>query len=141
MHGQFHPMDWSPKVLLKTMLDKLFEGPPTVDQYVRLFEKFILENGGRAQKNGVPLTYMEIMGLWNTFIAPSPINIGAPTLPAPLARGRGSPRKTCARTGTPTRPSHSAPSLSGGKFLKHSCSKKTQGGRSCGSEGHGFYTH
>jgi hypothetical protein len=31
--------------------------------------------------------------------------------------------------------------MSGGKFLKHSCSKKTQAGRSCGSEGHGFYTH
>ena len=48
-----------------------------MDQYVRLFEKFISENGGRAQKNRVPLTYMEIVGLWNTFIAPSPINMGA----------------------------------------------------------------
>ena len=28
MHGQFHPMDWSPEALLKTMLDKMFEGPP-----------------------------------------------------------------------------------------------------------------
>ena len=28
MHGQFHPMDWSPKALLKMMLNKLFEGPP-----------------------------------------------------------------------------------------------------------------
>jgi hypothetical protein len=71
MHGQFHPIDWSPKALLKTMLHKMF------DQYVRLFEKFISENRGRAQKNGVPLTYMEIVGLWNTFIAPSPINMGA----------------------------------------------------------------
>ena len=48
MHGQFHPMDWSPKALLKTMLDKMFEGPATVDQYVRLFERFISEKGGRA---------------------------------------------------------------------------------------------
>jgi hypothetical protein len=28
MHGQFHPMDWLPKALLKAMLDKLFKGPP-----------------------------------------------------------------------------------------------------------------
>ena len=77
MHGQFHPMDWSPKALLKVMLDKLFEGPPTVEQLSRLFKKYISENGGRAQKNGVPLTYMEIVGLWNTFIVPSSINMGA----------------------------------------------------------------
>ena len=63
MHGQFHPMDWSPKALLKVMLDKLFEGPPMVEQLSRLFKKYISENGGRAQKNGVPLTYMEIVGL------------------------------------------------------------------------------
>ena len=31
--------------------------------------------------------------------------------------------------------------MSEGKFLKHSCSKKIQAGRSCGSEGHGFHTH
>jgi hypothetical protein len=42
-----------------------------VEQYVRLFEKFISENGRRAQK--IPLTYMEIIGLWNTFIAPCPV--------------------------------------------------------------------
>jgi hypothetical protein len=80
MHGQFHPIDWLPKALLKVMLDKLFKGPPTVEQPSRLFEKYISENGGRAQKNGVPLTYMEIVGLWNTFIVPSSINMVLPTL-------------------------------------------------------------
>ena len=54
MHGQFHPMDWSPKALLKMVLDKVFEGPPTVDQYVRLLEKFISENGGEPRRTGSP---------------------------------------------------------------------------------------
>ena len=61
MYGQFHPLDWSPKALLKMVLDKMIEGPPTVEQYARLFEKFISENGGRAQKQGIPLTYMDIV--------------------------------------------------------------------------------
>ena len=136
------------------VLYKMFEGPPTVDQYVRLFEKFISENGGRDQKNEVPLTYMEIVGLWNTFIAPSPLNIVAmekviDSKVKQFIKGRGpSP--------TPSLPSsHSKRTrltkedfcqdwnnsktfplcsntqaqggcMSGGKFLKHSCSRKTR---------------
>ena len=72
-YGQFHPQDWSPKALLKVVLDKMLEAPPSTEKYIRLFEKFISENAGRAQKNGIPLTYIEIVSLWNTFIAPSPI--------------------------------------------------------------------
>ena len=74
MHGQFHPLDWSPKALLKVVLDKTLENPPVTEQYILLFEKFVSVNAGRAQKNGIPLTYMEIVNLWNTFIAPSPIS-------------------------------------------------------------------
>ena len=169
MHGQFHPMDWSPKALLKLMLNKMFEGPPTVDQYVRLFEKFISENGGRAQKNGVPLTYMEIVGLWNTFIAPSHLNMVAmdkviDNKMKQFMKGRGpspspslatSPSKRARLTkedfcqdwnNSKTFPLCSNTQsqggcMFGGKFLKHSCSRKTQSGRSCGIDGHSFHTH
>ena len=75
MHGQFHPLDWSPKALLKVVLDKASESSPTVSQYENLFEKFINENAGRAQKNGVPLTYADIVTLWTTFISTNSVTI------------------------------------------------------------------
>ena len=36
MHGQFHPLDRSPKALLKVVLDKMLEAPPSTEQYIRL---------------------------------------------------------------------------------------------------------
>ena len=74
MCGQFHVLDWSQKALLKLVFDKYFAGPPTVEQYKAMFEKFISENSVRTQKNKTPLTYMEIMSLWNTFITPNPMS-------------------------------------------------------------------
>ena len=120
------------------MLEQMFEGPPTFDQYVRL-------------------TYMEIVGLWNTFIAPSPLNISAmekiiDNKVKQFMKGRGpsltsSPNKRARLTkddfcqdwnNSKTFPLCSNTQaqggcMSGGKFRKHSCSRKTQAGRSCGS--------
>ena len=70
----FHVLDWSSKALMKVALEKYFFGPPTVDQFSRLFEKYIHENAVRAQRRAVPLTYQEVLGIWNTYITPSPLN-------------------------------------------------------------------
>lgn len=64
----YHVLDWSPKALLKVALEKFFSGPPTVSQYNLLFEKYITENAIRAQKRACPLTYPEILQLWNSFV-------------------------------------------------------------------------
>ena len=114
---------------------------------------------GRAQKNGVPLTYMEIVGLWNTFIVPSSINLGAVDKaiddkmkqfmksrgppPSPnLTSSPKKPRLTKDEYGQDWNTSKSLGGcMSGGKYLRHSCSKKTPTGRTCGSEGHRYYTH
>ena len=70
----FHVLDWSPMCLMKLVLEKYFFGPPTVEQFTRLFEKFIHENAGRAQRRAVPLTYPEVVQIWNIYITPSPLN-------------------------------------------------------------------
>ena len=165
MHGQFHPLDWSPRALLKVFLDKMIEGPPTVDQYSRLFEKFISENGGRAQKKSIPLTYMEIVGLWTTFIAPTPLNFE--TIERAMDRKLSqftsklknlsssddhSPNKRprveyCKEWNVSkafplcTNTQAKGGCTVGGTFMRHSCSRKNNAGKICGSEGHGYYTH
>ena len=70
----FHVLDWSPQALMKVVLEKYFIGPPTVDQYNRLFEKFIHENAVRATRKAVPLTYQEILNIWTSHITAAPIN-------------------------------------------------------------------
>ena len=57
--------------LLKLVLEKYFSGPATMNQYLALFEKFIHESANRAQRRDVPLSYQEILAIWNTFIAPN----------------------------------------------------------------------
>ena len=171
MHGQFYPLDWSPKALLKVVLDKMLEAPPSTEQYIRLFEKFISENAGRAQKNGIPLTYMEIVSLWNTFIAPSPITSVAmervmdakfkqfmnakTTSPKLNLPAKGSPSKRPRLTkddfcqdwnnskSHPLCPNSQVEGgcMAGDKFLKHACSRKQPGGRRCNSAGHGYHLH
>ena len=165
IYGQFHPLDWSPRSLLKVFLDKLIEGPPTVDQFIRLFEKYISENGGRAQKKAIPLTYMEIIGLWTTFIAPSPLNLETieKTVDRKLTQFSSkfknfsssndqSPSKRqrteyCKDWNTSkefplcTNTQSNGGCTVGGTFLKHSCSRRNSAGKICGSEGHGYYKH
>ena len=68
MATNYHVLDWSPKALLKVAMEKYFSGPPTVSQYNLLFEKYITENAIRAQKRACPLTYQEILQLWNSFV-------------------------------------------------------------------------
>ena len=70
----FHPLDWSPQSLLKMVIEKHLLGPPTVEQYSFLFEKFIHENSVRAQRRAIPLTYQEVITMWNAEIAPAPFN-------------------------------------------------------------------
>ena len=67
----FHVLDRSPMALLKLVLEKQFTGPPTVDQFSNLFDKFIHESANRAQRRSVPLSYQEILQIWNTFIVPN----------------------------------------------------------------------
>ena len=40
-------------------------------QYSALFEKFIHLSSNRAQRREPPLSYQEILGIWNTFISPN----------------------------------------------------------------------
>ena len=67
----YHVLDRSPMALLKLVLEKHFSGPATVSQYSALFKKFIHESANRAQRRDVPLSYQEILTIWNTFIAPN----------------------------------------------------------------------
>ena len=57
--------------LLKLVLEKQFTGPPTVDQYSSLFDKFIHKSTNRAQRRNVPFSYQEILAIWNTLIFPN----------------------------------------------------------------------
>jgi hypothetical protein len=68
----YHPLDWSPMALTKVALEKFLKGGSTVDQYIKLFEKFVHENSVRAQRKAVPLTYQEVLGIWTTFISTNP---------------------------------------------------------------------
>ena len=170
MHGQFHPLDWSPKALLKVVLDKASVGSPTVSQYENLFEKFINENAGRAQKSGTPLTYAEIVSLWTTFISSNSATINKMAVekmvhdsimqqfkgnkPGVRRQGGGSPYSPNKRlryefcpdwNNSKTFPLCTNTQVEGGcksgdKFLKHSCNKKMDG-KVCGSENHGFHMH
>lgn len=67
----FHVLDRSPMALLKLVLEKQLTGPPTVEQYSSLFDKFIHESANRAQRRSAPLNYQEILQIWNTFIVPN----------------------------------------------------------------------
>jgi len=67
----FFVLDWSPMALMKLVLEKQFAGPPSVEQYTRMFEKFVHDCAIRAQKKAPPPTYQELCVIWNTFIVPS----------------------------------------------------------------------
>ena len=70
----FHPLDTSPQAFFRVVLELYFNGPPSVQNLSSLFEKFIHESAVRAHKRDVPLSYKEILDLWNTYIVPSVIN-------------------------------------------------------------------
>ena len=57
--------------LMKLALKKYFSGPATVSQYLAIFEKFIHLSANRAQRREPPLSYQEILCVWNTFISPN----------------------------------------------------------------------
>ena len=62
--------------LLRLVLEKFFLRA-AVEQFTRLFEKFVHENAVRAQRRAVPLTYQEVVAIWNTYINPSPMSISS----------------------------------------------------------------
>ena len=72
----FHVLDWSSMALLRLVLEKFFLRA-AVEQFTRLFEKFVHENAVRAQRRAVPLTYQEVVAIWNTYINPSPMSISS----------------------------------------------------------------
>ena len=57
--------------LLKLILEKQFTVSPSVEQYSRMFERFVHDCAIRAQKRSTPATYQELCVIWNTFIAPN----------------------------------------------------------------------
>lgn len=170
MARNFHPLDWSSHALLKVALEKFSEGPPTVEMYESLFEKFIHENAVRAQKGAVPLTYEEILNKWNTTLAPSllesviammkkssngVVKPGRDRRDSMKEGGLASPSKRPKLTKEDYCPQFNAnpePPLcsnvqapggcinSAGKFLKHACSHKV-GKRFCGSDKHNVHGH
>ena len=73
----FHPLDVSQQALFRVVLEMYLNGCPTVQNIIQLFEKFVHENLVRAHKREVPLSYNEILDLWNTYIVPSVISRSA----------------------------------------------------------------
>ena len=170
MARNFHPLDWSSHALLKVALEKYAEGPPTVEMYEALFEKFIHENAVRAQKKGVPLTYEEILNKWNTTLAPSLMeSVIAMVKKSAYAVNKPSrERRESSRDGVPSSPSKrlrltredycpkfntkpdppfcSNPQAPGGcinsagKILRHACSHR-EGRRYCNSDKHNVFNH
>ena len=166
----FHVLDRSPMALLKLVLEKQFTGPPTVDQYSSLFDKFIHESANRAQRRSIPLSYQEILQIWNTFIVPNNISRSAieamidmrmkskqnlnPKAQSHRGGSNGSPAKKARLTfceswnlNTSIPPCTNTPAAGGcldkdGKFLVHSCSHKDKSTRAvCKSDKHGLKQH
>ena len=170
MARNFHPLDWSSHALLKVALEKYAEGPPTVEMYEALFEKFIHENAVRAAKKGMPLTYEEILNKWNTTLAPSLMeSVMAMVKKSAYAANKPSrDRREPSRDGVPSSPSKrlrltrddyctqfnanpdppfcSSPQAPGGcinsagKILRHACSHR-DGKRYCNSDKHNVFNH
>ena len=67
----FHVLDYSPMALLKLVLEKQFTGPPLVEQYQKMFEKYVHDSATRAHKKNPPPTYTDLLLIWNTFVAPN----------------------------------------------------------------------
>lgn len=166
----FHTLDWSSSALFKVALEKYCGGSPTVSQFSLLFEKFIHSNGVRAQRQAVPMTYQEILVLWNTHIHPPTLDSATVSSAVqnelkrmnilPPKRGGARPEGvTPAKTQRTDREQHTfcenfnkssscsnSKSQDGcldqdGKFMKHSCSMRMKGGKICGSSKHGFPSH
>ena len=163
----FHPLDTSPQAFFRVVLEMYLNGPPTVQNLACLFEKFIHENAVRAHKKEVPLSYKEILDLWNTYIVPSVINRSTfenmineklKSLPTEGKSKRGSDnsqksaKKQRRMTYCPNWNKSATPPFCSnqqaadgcidatGNFLSHSCSKKFGAGF-CGSSKHNIHTH
>ena len=67
----FHVLDYSPMALLKLVLEKQFTGPPAVEQYQKMFEKYIHDSAIKAQKKNPPPTYQDLLMIWNVYIVPN----------------------------------------------------------------------
>ena len=164
----FHPLDTSQAALLKVALEKFLTGPPKVVHYELLFEKFIHALAGRAQMNNEPLSYKDILDIWNTYIAPPAMNtISVENMvekklrealsnknkrkSGPSAIASNSPKK--ARTAfCPNWNENAVPPFchnqqaNGGcldaanTFFYHKCSVRV-GKRCCGSSKHNKHTH
>ena len=164
----FHPLDTSQAALFKVALEKFLDGPPKVAHYISLFEKFIHVSAGRAQMNNEPLTYKDVLDLWNTYIAPPAMNtISVENMVEKKVREalEKTPRKKVGSTNqgdSPAKKSRSAlcphwnvninppfcpnQQSNGGcvdstdNFLYHKCSVKI-GNKFCNSSKHNKHTH
>ena len=162
----FHPLDTSQMALQRVVLEKYFSGPPTVTNYSNFFEKFVHASSVRAHMKAVPLSYKEILDIWNTYIDPpaaSKLNIEKMldekikrlSTEMGMNKSKGSPSKKQKRSGppycpywnvSPTPPFCSNKQIVGGCIdssgteYVHSCSFRLQKG-TCGSKNHNKLTH
>ena len=164
----YHPLDWSPMALSKVALEKFLMGGATVEQFVKLFEKFVHENSVRAQRKAIPLTYQEVLLMWTTYISPN-ATLNAISIEAVVDKklrslqtnrgrlereGQDKRQKTRDRvdfcphwnkTQTPplcpnTQARGGCVEPTTGKNFKHACSYR-RGQAFCGSDKHGYYLH
>ena len=165
----FHPLDTSQQALFRVVLEMYLNGRPTVQNIIQLFEKFMHENAVRAHKREVPLSYKDILDLWNTYIVPSVISrstfedmidaklkglpsegrgknkCGAPYSPNTDKKQKRGPY--CPNWNNSVAPPFCSNQQAGdgchdaaGNYLVHACSKKF-GGRFCNSSKHNVHTH
>ena len=164
----FHPLDTSQQALFRVVLEMYLNGRPTVQNVVSLFEKFIHENAVRAHKKEVPLSYKEILDLWNTYIVPSVISRSTfedmidEKLKKLPSEGKGVKRgaSNVSNMGKKLRRVNYCPDWNksenqpfctnqqagdgchdaAGNFFVHACSKKLKGAY-CNSSRHNIHTH
>ena len=164
----FHPLDTSQMALLRVALEKFFSGPPSAASYSRFFEKFVHESSVRAHMKAVPLSYKEILDIWNTYIEPPSVTqvniekmVDQKIRQMSGVRGKNKSKgdKSDSRAkkpriqwcpnwnASPTAPFCTNQQIVGGctddsgsQFV-HSCSYKVAKGRTCGSKKHNKHTH
>ena len=161
----FHPLDTSQMALQRVALEKFFIASPTVADYSRFFKKFVHESSVRAHMKAVPLSYKEILDIWNTYIQPpsiTQINIEkmVDEKIKKMAGGKGRQGKSVDNRAkkpkhqwcpswnvTPTPPFCTNQQIDGGCIdgsgsqYVHSCSFRLARGGTCGSNKHNKHTH
>ena len=164
----FHPLDTSQMAMLRVAMEKFFVGPPSVASYSRFFEKVVHESSVRAHMKAVPLSYKEILDIWNTYIEPPSVTqvnieklVDQKIRQMSGANGKGRIRSDKGDNRAKKPRSQYCPNWnvspappfctnqqivggctdSAGSQFVHSCSYRVAKGRTCGSNKHNRHTH